>query len=61
MKDTILMELAARWKHEAKAPECEDGGTQAVINNAIGKGARDAKRECAEKLEALVNILGDAV
>ena len=61
MKDTILIELAARWKREAKAPECEDGSTQAAINNAIGKGARDAKRECADKLEALVIILGDAV
>lgn len=61
MKDTILMELAERWRREAKAPECEDGSTQAVINNAVGKGAREAKRECADKLEALVNILGDAV
>lgn len=58
MKDAILIELAARWERDATTPECEDGSKEAEIGNAIAKGERQTKRECADTLRALVSMLG---
>lgn len=58
MNPDILIELAARWEHDAKAPECEDGSPDAAISNAISKGVRQGKRECADALRMLVQLLG---
>jgi len=61
MRNVILIELANRWAHEAETPECQDGSPEAKIGNAKQKGAREAKRECADGLRMLVKILGDNV
>lgn len=60
MKDTILMELATRWERETQTPNCEDGSPDAQIGNAISRGNREAKRECADALRMLVSLLGEA-
>ena len=59
MKDAVLLELAARWEREAKAPDCEDGGESAKVPNAIASGERRALRACADTLRTLVDMLGD--
>ena len=59
MKDAVLLELAARWEREAKAPECEDGSEQAKIPNAIASGERRALRACADTLRTLIDMLGE--
>ena len=59
MKEAVLLELAARWEHDAKTPECAVGSEEAKIPNAIEKGRREGKRECADALRMLVNIIGD--
>lgn len=58
MKDAILLELAARWERDAKTPQCEDGDPRAQLTNAEYKGERQAKRECADTLRTLVQMLG---
>jgi hypothetical protein len=58
MKDTVLLELATRWENDAKPPEVQDGADEAKIRNAIDKGHRECKRECADTLRTLVKILG---
>lgn len=58
MNPDILLELASRWEHDAKAPECEDGSPEAAISNAIAHGQRQGKRECADALRMLVQLLG---
>lgn len=60
MKDAILIELAARWERDAKAPECEDGHPDAKVGNAEAHGRRQGLRECADGLRMLVGVLGDA-
>ena len=60
MKDAILIELAARWERDAKCPQCEDGSPDAQVGNALARGSREAKRECADGLRMLVSMLGDA-
>jgi hypothetical protein len=58
MKDAILLELAERWERDAVPPQCSDGSPEAAIGNAVDKGQREAKRECADTLRTLVSILG---
>jgi hypothetical protein len=60
MKDAILVELAARWEREAQTPEVSDGSEEARIGNAVEKGRREAKRECADGLKMLMSLIGDA-
>lgn len=59
MKDAILIELAARWEREAKAPEVQDGSPEAAIGNAEAHGIRQGMRACADSLRMLVSLLGD--
>ena len=58
MKDAILIELAARWDRDAVAPQCEDGSEEAKIRNAVNRGERQAKRECADTIRTLVQLVG---
>ena len=58
MKDAILIELAARWDRDAIAPQRESGYEDAKIGNAVSKGERQAKRECADTIRTLVQMLG---
>ena len=58
MKDAILLELAARWERDAVAPQCEDGSPDAQRGNNIAQGRREGKRECADALRSLVQLLG---
>jgi len=60
MKDSILIELSAKWMRDAKEPECADGSDEARISNAIEKGKRKAKMRCADDLMRLVELLGGA-
>lgn len=60
MKDAILIELADRWVRETK-PMSLDAATEGEqIANAKAQGYRECKRECADALRALVDILGGA-
>lgn len=58
MNEYVLFELAKRWDAEAVAPQCEDGSERALIDNAVAKGERQAKRECADTLRTLIAMLG---
>ena len=59
MKDVILIELANRWIADAAYPKEilneEEGGCIGARNAAI----RETKRECADTLITLVQMLGD--
>lgn len=59
MKSLILLELAKRWEEDAVEPQCQDASPSAQEFNAIAKGERQAKRECADTLRMLVSILGE--
>jgi len=59
MKNEILLELANRWMRDADPSEkVEDGSDAAKIGNAVAQGHRECKRECADTLRLLVNVLG---
>ncbi|WP_168442425.1 hypothetical protein [Pontiella desulfatans] len=58
MKNEVLIELAERWEREAVTPKCQDGAPEAEMGNAVRKGQRETKRECADTLRTLVSILG---
>lgn len=58
MKDAILLELAKKWEQDAKAPQCEDGSPEAQRGNYISQGRREGKRECADAIRMLVQLLG---
>lgn len=58
MKDVILKELADKWDIEARSQGTEDGSDEAKIPNAIRKGKREAKKECAAALRTLLSIIG---
>lgn len=60
MKSAILLELAKRWEQDAVEPETQDGSPSAQEFNAIRKGERQAKRQCADALRMLVYLLGDS-
>jgi len=59
MKDVVLIELANRWEADSIQPDTEKGAEEAKIGNAIAKGRRVAKQECATTLKRLVSILGE--
>lgn len=59
MKSSILLELAKRWEEDAVEPQTQDGSPSAQEGNAIRKGERQAKRECADALRMLVGLLGE--
>lgn len=59
MKALILLELAKRWELDAVEPEVQNGSDEAKIANAVAKGERQAKRECADSLRMLVSLLGE--
>lgn len=58
MKDSILLELAHRWERDAQEPRAVNGSDEARIPNAVAQGERQAKRECADALRTLVQLLG---
>ena len=57
MNPAILLELAARWERDAKEPQVEDGSPAANGPNAVNKGKREAKRECADTLRMIIKLL----
>jgi hypothetical protein len=59
MKEYILIELAKCWEIDAASPQLENGSPDAQIQNAVDKGIREGKRECADALRNLVLILGN--
>ena len=58
MKDTVLVELAAKWERDAAPPQCEDGSPESAARNAEAHGRRQSLRECADGLRMLVQLLG---
>ena len=58
MNPQIMLELASRWERDAKAPEIEAGGEENLILNATERGESQGKRECADTLRMLVQLLG---
>lgn len=58
MKDAVLLELATRWERDAQEPRCQDGSADAALRNATEHGIRQGKRECADALKTLVQLLG---
>ena len=59
MKNSVLLELAKRWDSDAEEPTVTNGSSEAVVSNSIAKGHREAKRECADTLRKLIDMLGD--
>ncbi len=59
MKDAILIELAKRWDQDRLKNVVDDGAEEAKIQNAVAKGRREGKRECADALRSLVKLLGE--
>ena len=59
MKEAILIELAKKWEIDASDPKITNGAPEAAIRNAIDKGIREGKRECADALRSLVVLLGN--
>ena len=57
MNPAVLLELVAKWEAKAKAPECEDGSPSAEIGNAVDRGRRAGRQECAEDLNLLIKLL----
>ncbi len=58
MNDAVLLELAKRWEDDAKPQVAIDGSSGAEIQNAVDRGHRECKRECADTLRSLVELLG---
>lgn len=59
MNPLILLELVKRWEEDAKEPEIQNGSSEASFRIAVAKGERQAKRECADALKMLIQLLGD--
>jgi hypothetical protein len=59
MNKEVLLELAARWERDARPLGAEDGSEEARIGNAVAQGHRECKRECADTLRTLVQMLGE--
>lgn len=59
MKDVVLIELANKWDREGKQPDVISGDPAHAEMNGIFEGRRQAFRECAGELRALVKILGE--
>lgn len=58
MKKEVLLILADRWERDAVTPDAQDGSKEAEILNAVQQGIREGKRECADGLRTLVEMLG---
>lgn len=57
MKSEILLELATRWEHEAKESLLiKPDNKHMNEHDHVAKGAREAKRECADTLRTLVQL-----
>lgn len=63
MKDSVLLELAARWQADAEPPKISQGTVDPVeqAKAAHALGVRETKRECADGLRMLVQLLDSNV
>ena len=57
MKDAVLLALADRWIRDAKCLEEVIGSPEAAVLEAKDQGAREAKRECADTLRTLIQLI----
>lgn len=53
----VLFALASRWEQDAIEPEKQDGSPEAERGNLLDRGNREGKRECADGLRTLLNLL----
>ena len=58
MNKEVLIALADRWERDANNPMTEDGAPEAEIHNAIRRGVREGKKECADGLRMLIELVG---
>ena len=61
MKPEILLELADRWMRDAQGPDTQcvsDNSPESKLKDGLLIGHREGKRECADALRSLVQILG---
>lgn len=59
MKNAVLIELANKWIRDSNPSGPQDGSEEAKIGNAVLQGQRESKRECADTLITLTQLLGD--
>ena len=60
MNNAVLIELAAQWERDAEELQVLDGASCATISNAVERGKRETKLECADSLRQLIDLLGGA-
>jgi hypothetical protein len=58
MRKEVLLALAERWEKDALPAGAENGSKESEIPNAVNKGIREGKRECADGLRTLIEMLG---
>ena len=59
MKDSTLLELAAKWERDFQDKGlAEDGSPEAKLGNALAKGVRIGMQDSARQLRELVKLLG---
>ena len=59
MRNIVLVELARRWREDAEPPKTEAGSQEAEISNAMAAASRETKRECADTLLTLIDVMPD--
>lgn len=59
MNNTVLKELAAKWKRDAVPPEVVDGSLEAKTGNVLAHGVRIGLEKCAGDLLSIIKLLGD--
>lgn len=61
MNSEVLLELADRWMRDSQIPDTQcasDNSPESKLKDGLLIGHREAKRECAEALRSIVQILG---
>ena len=58
MRTVVLIELAEKWERDAKEPNVTSNNPEYAEANGIHQGMRETKRECADTLRMLIQVLG---
>lgn len=58
MKKEVLLELAEKWEREAREPKITNAHPDHEMDNIKAAVRRETKRECADTLRMLVQLLG---
>jgi len=61
MRNVVLTELARRWVLDTQTPDiASEGGKEAEMSNAVEAAVRATKRECADALLTLIDVMPDS-